>query len=956
MENKQRKKMFLIISIIVIVIIGVLLYFYFFKNNISIKSEGLMYANSNNEVSVQSKNNYKYRYSVSDDSIANFASEELVGKNVTNQLIVKSSGDLTIYIQVYNNDKLIKTIKKDIKTCGDISQDYHLNTKYYLKVGEEIKLFPSDDECTKNLKVQIEDDSIVSLLGNNRLLGVRNGSTKAVIGYNDFAFQINIVVGSVDDKNHIAVTGINIKDNDVQMGIGQKKDLNVTVKPNNATNQKINYHSLDEEIVKVSTNGQIEGLKEGKTSVIVTTEEGSFNGEIIVSVTDNKSIKLDLENVTIREGEKVNLKATTIPENLNITWTSSNPEIATVENGVITGKKIGETTIFARYDEEVYATCKVKILENDNDIAIEKMTITPNNIRVNVGYSMTLKLDITPSNATNKSVTWSSSNSNVVSVSDGSIKTLSPGTATITAKSVDGNKTATALVTVIGSSTIIIPTPTINNISVNSISLSPTSSILNSGQTITLTPIISPSNATNKGVNWSSSNTSVATVSNGVVTAKSGGIVVITATTLDGSKKATSTITVRNVLSTINVTGVSTSPTTLNLKVGEKGTITATVTPSNATNKTVTWSSSNPSVATVSNGVVSAVSAGNTTIYVTTVDGNKQAYTNVVVTGSGSTSGGKERLHSINIGQAGNSILLESSGRFGLVDAGGNCSRITSYLSSVGVSKLDFVIVSHMHYDHAECVPQVLQSFSTDKVIIKKYNGYDKGNNWSYYNSIVSSAGSKIDYFSGSSSKTVSLGNMTLKLFNGQERLSSVKGQYSENSNSIVVGVSSKVGSNTMLTYIAGDIQDSNTGVEGSVASTVASAYSNKKFDVYVASHHGYDNANKDSAVGSGSGKIQFRNAIVTNTFEWMCGTSQDCSKPQKLAGIYRIYANLSRNGGNKNIYFSGARSVVVDYTSSGVSISGGQVLACSKSTCGSAASICSTIKSNSSFCSRSPI
>ena len=284
---------------------------------------------------------------------------------------------------------------------------------------------------------------------------------------------------------------------------------------------------------------------------------------------------------------------------------------------------------------------------------------------------------------------------------------------------------------------------------------------------------------------------------------------------------------------------------------------------------------------------------------------------------------------------------MESKGKFALIDAGGNnnCSRITSYLNTKEVKELEFIIASHMHYDHVSCLTTVMSSFSTKKVIMKKYNGYDNGNNWGYYNNILNTAGSKVEYFSGTSSKSVILGNFNINLFNGEERLSNVKGQYSENSNSIVAVTSITKGNRKMLTYIASDIQDSNVSIESNIANIVTQVYENKVFDIYVASHHGYRSCNKTAAIGSGSGKLQFKNAIVTNTLEWMCGTY--CGKAngcpydnQSVPGIYNIYQNLLRNGGSSQIRFSGANTVVVDYTLNGVNITGGQALNCTTSLC----------------------
>ena len=166
-------------------------------------------------------------------------------------------------------------------------------------------------------------------------------------------------------------------------------------------------------------------------------------------------------------------------------------------------------------------------------------------------------------------------------------------------------------------------------VAVTGITVAPTTLTLTvGGSTGTLTATVAPSNATDKAVTWSTSNAAVATVSDGIVTAVSAGTATITVTTTDGSKTATCAITV-----TQAVTDVRVAPTTLALNVGgSTGTLTATIAPSNATNKAVTWSTSNAAVATVSNGIVTAVSVGTATIMVITTDGSHTATCEVTVT------------------------------------------------------------------------------------------------------------------------------------------------------------------------------------------------------------------------------------------------------------------------------------------------------------------------------------
>lgn len=175
-------------------------------------------------------------------------------------------------------------------------------------------------------------------------------------------------------------------------------------------------------------------------------------------------------------------------------------------------------------------------------------------------------------------------------------------------------------------------------VNVEGVTVSPTTATLTTaGEKLNLITQITPSNASNKSVTYSSSNKEVATVSdNGVVTAVSNGTAVITVTTADGNKTATCTVTVNITNTTVSVTGVLVSPSTKSIKVGDKVQLETTVLPENATNKSVTYVSSKPTVATVNEaGLVTAKSSGTTTITVTTVDGSKTATSVITVTSSG---------------------------------------------------------------------------------------------------------------------------------------------------------------------------------------------------------------------------------------------------------------------------------------------------------------------------------
>ena len=276
---------------------------------------------------------------------------------------------------------------------------------------------------------------------------------------------------------------------------------------------------------------------------------------------------------------------------------------------------------------QLSTSCDGPIPESDV-IAVAGVSLGKTSLELTEGDEITLTVTINPANATNKNVTWNSSDSSVASVSDGRVTAVKAGSATITVTTEDGGKIATCEVKV-NAKTV---EPEV--VAVTGVTLDKTSVELTEGDETTLTATVNPDNATNKNVTWKSSDSSVATVVDGKVTAVKAGSATITVTTEDGGKTATCEVKVNAKTvepEVVAVTGVTLDKTSVELTEGDETTLTATVNPDNATNKTVTWKSSDSSVATVVDGKVTAVKEGTATITVTTEDGGKTATCQVKV-------------------------------------------------------------------------------------------------------------------------------------------------------------------------------------------------------------------------------------------------------------------------------------------------------------------------------------
>ena len=258
-----------------------------------------------------------------------------------------------------------------------------------------------------------------------------------------------------------------------------------------------------------------------------------------------------------------------------------------------------------------------------------------------IGNTEGLIATVSPESAKNKNVKWTSDNEKVATVDNtGKVTAIANGTAVITVTTEDGKKTATCKVVVDTKNRPV-------NVPVTGVSFDRAEIVLYQiPATEYIKANVTPNNATNKKITWSSSNPAVAVVNSaGEVTSVSNGTAVITATTEDGQKTATCTVKVDNTNppSEIKVTGLVLDKTEVSLtRSGAKETLTATIYPTNATNQKVKWHSDKTSIATVNNGVVTAVRTGTATITATTEDGKFVASCTVTVkipSSSNSSSG-----------------------------------------------------------------------------------------------------------------------------------------------------------------------------------------------------------------------------------------------------------------------------------------------------------------------------
>ncbi|OEK08792.1 hypothetical protein A8C32_00500 [Flavivirga aquatica] len=403
------------------------------------------------------------------------------------------------------------------------------------------------------------------------------------------------------------VTRVKVSNPTLKMQKGQKGFLTKEVFPFNATNQSVRWTSSNTSVAKVSGGGVVTALKKGTATITVKSIDGNKTDACIVTITDPIT-----DNIVSDSGFESG--------NLN-DWEDSKGNASVVSNNAHSGSKsvyfdgAGTAAQIIRVDPNTVYTLsawaktggadqQIYIGANEHDGKNVALKFNNPSYNEKSGYFTT-----GPNSYSSRVYAWNGNKNWKINADD--IKVF-------------GSVSST------------------NAIPVSNVTLSRNTLTLRQRESEMVIPKVLPFNATDKSYTWTSSNTRVCTVTPiGAVLGKQVGTAIITIRTADGNKTASCVVTVNPLNSTqVSVTGVTVSPTSTSIAEGATTMLNVNVLPSNATNKTVTWSSNNTSVATVnSSGVVTAQSQGVAVITVRTSDGNKTAIFNITVTEETATSG-----------------------------------------------------------------------------------------------------------------------------------------------------------------------------------------------------------------------------------------------------------------------------------------------------------------------------
>ena len=369
---------------------------------------------------------------------------------------------------------------------------------------------------------------------------------------------------------------------------GKTMTLKATVYPETLGDKSVTWKSSNTAVATVSSKGKVKGVKAGIVTITCTSVATGAKATCKVTV---GYVKLDKTEAILEKGETMTLMPTVYPSKLtdrSVTWKSSDETIAKVtSSGEVTGVNAGTAVITCTsVATGLSTTCTVTVVSN--------VTLDKTEAILKKGKTMTLKATVS-SEIDDKSVTWKSSDKTIATVtSAGKVKGVKSGVVTITCTSVATGAKATCKVTV------------------GTITLNKSSVTIKKGRTVTLKPTVYPTTLEDQSVTWKSSDETIATVTSaGKVKGVKSGTATITCTSNAMGLSTTCKVTVGTVI--LNLSQIA-------INKGKTITLEADVYPTTLEDQSVTWKSSDETVATVSSdGKVNGVAAGTATITCTSV-------------------------------------------------------------------------------------------------------------------------------------------------------------------------------------------------------------------------------------------------------------------------------------------------------------------------------------------------
>lgn len=523
----------------------------------------------------------------------------------SDEAIVKitEAGKLSVTVQgVAGGNAVISAINQDNVVVGFCSvtvlqpvESMTLSeTEVTSRIGNKVQLRATikPDNATNQAVTWKSSNTKVATVSDNGLVTMKAAGTASII------------CTSVDNPNVQAfcnvtvlkaVSGVTLDIDSKEMYVGENYRMTYLVMPSDASTPEVLWTSTNTAVVAVDSTGMLTAKGVGQAEIIIKTIDGSYMDLCTIVVKQKPTnVKLSVNNLTMNAGEYFYLDPVLTPANATkegLVWECVDTNIATVSStGRVTAKNPGQTIIMVKTENGAAAYCKLTVLQ-----AVTGLEITPDKATMDVGEKLQLYTEFTPATASNTAVYWSSSDEEIATVDkDGEVTAKQGGLVVIQCKTDDGGYNAVCIITVIEE--------------VTEIKITPEQYKLGLGKTFQLKAEITNSTASDKDIEWRSSDESVCTVDkNGKIKGISLGYATITAMALDGSDvEATCEIRV-----VTEVTGMTMNYTSITLIQGNTFQLEAAIRPANAIYKTPSWKSDNSEIAMVDDdGVVTAISPG----------------------------------------------------------------------------------------------------------------------------------------------------------------------------------------------------------------------------------------------------------------------------------------------------------------------------------------------------------
>ena len=815
----------------------------------------------------------------------------------------------------FRDSTLVRVSKKVSNDSIYLTMDS--NIMYVNEVANLITVVTPDEKLLSKVVYSSSDASKVSVTSNGKVVAKREG--KATITARIASEGISASIDVIVEKK--AVEDIYLSSTNLTLKVNDNYRLETSFYPVDAKSN-VTYTSSNSNVASVDSKGNIKALKEG-LAVITVKSNNHVSEKCLVEVkkkfNESSGIDISIDKTNINIGERAFVSALVEPSNSynkNVTYTSSDSGIAKVFNdGSVLGVSEGNVVITVTNASGISENISLKV--NKTNINIEKITLD-SYITLESGTSRKIKTSIYPSGANSGNMVWSSLDSTIAKVdSRGVVTGVRDGSTTITVTSGNVSSSVVVKVTEVKAESLVLNYDELN---------------LLIGNSVDLKTNIMPTNTTNLDVSYISLDEDVVKVDNNgrVKALKEGKTDVIVVSKSNPSVKSKCSINV----SKVDVESFKLSHDQVIVEVGKEVKLsTSNIKPSHASYKNAKYDVLDKTLASVDNGVIKGISVGNTKITVV-VDGISKTIDLTVVPKG-------DKVYFIDTySSVSDAILLESNGKYALIDTGSNASSIKTikFLKDLGVKKLDFILITHFHgnnfggiYGENPTNNILLSDIKVDKLYMKPYSGSDSyflGSNKNLLNdrediidrrvmknemyvSIKDNATRNNVSFITLNTKNniLNLGNFKLDLYNLQDQLKSYsskcleKRNCNENSNSIVVyakvnGKGIYLASDIYNAYHSDDTKYLKTKTEEEISKIISKEYS-KNVDIYKASNHGDSSSNVTNALKN----INPKYSIITNSKNNINNTS----------GIDRI-KKYTKN----DIYYSLDGTVVANIDSKG--------------------------------------